>query len=290
MPDPDRLQHLSALYADTSATSLDGFHMRHPSMISRQGAVALSYIIALIELLGKFPSQIEWFVMALLAKLTGGFRPIGIFPMMYRLYGRIRLPIVQAWELEHDLDAFSCGPGKAAADTVWRQSIEAETAVALNGAAAAALLDMEKFYEMFNRTKLWLRGRQLGFNLTILRVALVAYSHARIVTLNGLAAESVWATKGIIAGCSFARAIVRLYCLPLVSVVTSTFPKAQFDFYIDDITVGMQVEKDDHAVSSIVDYLSDAVRFLVSCIHSELDCRVAIAKRCGCCIIAAAGG
>ena len=174
--------------------------------------------------------------------------------MMYRLYGRIRLPIVQAWELEHDLDAFSCGPGKAAADTIWRQSIEAETAVALNGAAAAALLDMEKFYEMFNRTKLWLRGRQFGFNLTILRIALVAYSHARLVTLNGLAAESVWAMKGIIAGCSFARAIVRLYCLPLVSVTISRFPKAQFDFYIDDITVAMQVVDDDHAVSSVVDY------------------------------------
>jgi len=35
-------------------------------------------------------------------------------------YGRIRLPIVQAWELEPDLGAFACGLGKAAANPIWR--------------------------------------------------------------------------------------------------------------------------------------------------------------------------
>eukprot|EP00974_Lingulodinium_polyedra_P092128 8927735-Lingulodinium_polyedra.AAC.1 len=126
-----------------------------------------------MELVGAFPAQLAWVVMALLSKATGGYRPIGIFPMLYRLYGRLRLPIFRAWECRFELDEFACGPGKAAADTVWRQAIAAESATATGGHAGALLLDMQKFYELFNRDKLWARAKQFGLNLTVLRVALV---------------------------------------------------------------------------------------------------------------------
>ena len=87
---------------------------------------------------------------------------------------------------KHDFDEFACGPGKSAADTVWRQALASEASVASGGCAGAVLLDMQKFYERFNRDKLWARAKQFGMNLLVIRFALVAYSVSRLVCLGGL--------------------------------------------------------------------------------------------------------
>ena len=80
IPDAAALQEVSRAYAAASAVSLDGLHMKHPSLVAFSGAAALALVLALMELIGELPLSVSWVVMALLAKPAGGFRPIGIFP------------------------------------------------------------------------------------------------------------------------------------------------------------------------------------------------------------------
>ena len=268
------LQEVLRAYAVASAVSLDGLHMKHPSLVAYSGAAALALVLALMELVGELPLSVSWVVMALLAKPAGGFRPIGIFPMIYRLYGRLRLPILRAWEDKHELDEFACGPGKSAADTVWRQALASEASVASGGCAGAVLLDMQKFYERFNRDRLWARAKQFGMNLLVIRFALVAYSASRLVCLGGLYSQGCFAVRGIIAGCSFSRAIVRVYCLPAVLALKQRCPSVTSDFYIDDITIAAQAS----SPGSVVSRVSHAVGFLEHLTAVDLDAKIAAAK------------
>ena len=111
-------------------------------------------------------------------------------------------------------------------------------------------------------------------NLTIIRVALAAYSVVRYVNLGSLFSSGCFAIKGIIAGCSFSRAIVRVYCLPAVLHLKSACPAVSADFYIDDITLSAQAARSGTVVARLV----EAAKTLEGVIHSELDAKIAASK------------
>eukprot|EP00972_Heterocapsa_arctica_P091379 13482363-Heterocapsa_arctica.AAC.1 len=65
---------------------------RHFGLLSNEALAVLSKILQVIELLGIWPTQVSQLVVAMLEKPTGGFRPIGIFPGIYRLWMKARAP------------------------------------------------------------------------------------------------------------------------------------------------------------------------------------------------------
>eukprot|EP00972_Heterocapsa_arctica_P097083 14322770-Heterocapsa_arctica.AAC.1 len=83
-----------------------------------------------METLGTLPTQLRAVLMLLLAKPKGGFRPIGLFSSIYRLWAKARRPYAVAWEEAHWKPYFACGAGRGAEDTVWRQAVKAESGVA----------------------------------------------------------------------------------------------------------------------------------------------------------------
>ena len=52
---------------------------------------SLLHMFALVELAGRWPATIGHVMVVLLAKAAGGFRPIGLFPSVARIWMRIRL-------------------------------------------------------------------------------------------------------------------------------------------------------------------------------------------------------
>eukprot|EP00959_Pyramimonas_sp_CCMP1952_P360031 7538584-Pyramimonas_sp.AAC.1 len=107
--------------------------MRHLSMLTDEALEAFAKLIYVSEVLGELPGQLQWVLVALLRKVSGGYRPIGIFPMMYRITGKLRLHFAQDWIAKHDHSWFACGAGRSPVDVVWRQSLRAEGAVSGGG-------------------------------------------------------------------------------------------------------------------------------------------------------------
>ena len=93
-------------------------------------------------------SQASQLVVAFLAKPSGGFRPIGIFPGMYRLWMESRGGPCMQWESSHELDCFAMGKQRSPVDVVWRQAVRAEASVCTGQAAANLFWDLVKFYEL----------------------------------------------------------------------------------------------------------------------------------------------
>eukprot|EP00959_Pyramimonas_sp_CCMP1952_P019670 415806-Pyramimonas_sp.AAC.1 len=80
-----------------------------------------------MEATGSLPVQLSWVLVALLAKPCGGFRPIGIVPSWYRVWGRCRRFEALRWEIQHSRPYWAAGAHRGAGDVVWRQAFRAES-------------------------------------------------------------------------------------------------------------------------------------------------------------------
>eukprot|EP00959_Pyramimonas_sp_CCMP1952_P289151 6047088-Pyramimonas_sp.AAC.1 len=101
--------------------------------------------------------------MAMIPKSVPGFRPIGVFPSPFRIWGRIRRPYAVAWEEANDRPYWAAGKHRSASDVVWRQSVTAERSAASGQHAGAIFYDMLKYYEQIPLALLELRGQRLNF-------------------------------------------------------------------------------------------------------------------------------
>ena len=119
---------------------LDGVHVRHFGMLSVGGTLVAAKLLWLVELAGRLPSQLGQVVVPLLAKSPGpGFRPMGIFPSLYRVLMKLRRPLCTLWEEQHDRSYYAMSKGRRVSDPVWQQSVLAEAAVG-GGTVACSVL------------------------------------------------------------------------------------------------------------------------------------------------------
>ena len=58
----------------------------------------------------------------------------------------------------------------------------------------------------------------------------------------------MWAMQGLVAGCTFATTIVKVYTLEAFDIVIQRHHKIDFDFYIDDLTISGNGAEDAVAV------------------------------------------
>ena len=126
---------LAFLYALTSfpnATGL-GWDKVHPKAMRRANERWLKARLKLLircEKEGRWPKTIELVIICLLPKTDGGFRPIGLLPVLPRIWMRTRRNVTSAWERRNDRCYLYAGEGKGAQVAAWQQSARAEAASA----------------------------------------------------------------------------------------------------------------------------------------------------------------
>ena len=114
----DDLRRTSTAFSLRTASAPDGFHVRHFGLLSDQALGTLAQLLRLIEATGMWPSQVSQLIVALLAKPSGGFRPIGVFPGIYRLWMKSRGGLCMQWESSHELDCFAMGKHRSPLDFI----------------------------------------------------------------------------------------------------------------------------------------------------------------------------
>ena len=63
-------------------------------MLTDKGLEASGLLLTAAELAGCMPPQLWFVLVVLMAKAAGGFRPMGIFPAIYKLWGtKTRRPV-----------------------------------------------------------------------------------------------------------------------------------------------------------------------------------------------------
>ncbi|MCP4242474.1 MAG: hypothetical protein GY772_18115, partial [bacterium] len=138
-----------------------------------------------------------------------GLRPIGLMPVVYRLWAAARQPFVRQWLRPLENLVLGGRPGVGAELASLEAGAIAAEALASGEHAAAAFLDVSKAYEGVAHALLAEAALAEGFPPRIAHLAIAAYRGPRRVVLSGApACRCACPQRGIIAGCPVAVALM----------------------------------------------------------------------------------
>ena len=271
---PRNIRVASRSFKIQTAETYDGFHVRHFDLLSDECLDALSSILEVSECLLQMPTCNRTVTVGLVPKPKGGHRPIGIFAAIERVWAKARSDIVDEWQRKNERGYFACAKGSGAADVVWNQAVKAEACVADCGSSASILMDLKSFFDTIDLDILLERCHDTGFPMVLAHMAINSYRMPRSVSVRKAAAGLVNATRGILAGHTFALALVQVYYLPVMDAFLARHPHVDVDVYVDDITLTAHGKDDD----DVHDRLCAATKDLLQVIHHRLRCSVAPGK------------
>ena len=229
-----------------STSAVNGLHPRHLLLLPDSATELLIHIFHAGESLGTFSSTCFQVFIALLPKLDGGKRPIGLYQTLFRVWVAARRPLISQWENNVvGREAFAASKGQAPTDVVWRQSFRAETAQQARRIFGAVLWDLHKCYELISHRYLAEAAIKHQYPLGVLRITIASYRYPRVICMNQIASKPVVPHRGIIAGCATATAELRLILIDLVRKHQNFYPRVCLSVYIDDI--GLDCVADDTA-------------------------------------------
>ena len=261
-------------FSSHAAVSSDGWHLRHYSWIPREAIELVIDMFMVAEARGIFPRQLRLLQIFLVEKPKGGFRSLGLFPSLYRLWGRVRRIFARKWEIFHSRKYIIFGPGGSAVEAVWRQTILAEEAAHLGHHSASLLWDLREYYEHVDRGKLQDRGKALDFPRPLARTSCQMYAASRVVTFSGSAAHVGFAVRGVVAGCTMATVHIQFYSMDALDTFSVRHPTVILQVYIDDYLL----QCCHRSARYMLECLIEAARALIKVIEDELLCTIHIGK------------
>ena len=265
-PEPataEQVRTAANTFAKSTAIQVDGFHMRHFSLLCDSSLLSLGALFSVVDATGMLPRQVCHICMPMLPKKTGGHRLIGLYAGFYRLWARLWVPAVGVWERGCcDQPWMSACRGRAPTDIVFRSELRAQGAVTRGEVAGSISCDISSFYEVIDHSLLATRARDLGFPLAPLRGAIRGYRLARFLVASGAVASPLCTLKGIVAGDSFATPLVKCFYRRPFDVMLASWravgsTRANLDVYLDDITVSTASTTDSQLVSELAKVFSD---------------------------------
>ena len=266
----------SRTFSVSTVSTYDGMHPRHFSLLRHGGLAAVAVLLQCIEALGAWPRQVAMVMTVLLPKPKGGWRGIGLFPGLHRLYTRVRQPYFQLWEARNWRPYFAAAAGRGPEQVVWRQAMVAEAASTTGTSCTASVLwDLRKFFEHLDLSLLEGRGLRAGFDAVVLRAVISAYRFARVISGRAGMTVPAWARSGVTPGCGAAAVMIKVYCMEpfdqLVARLSALSLKVTLDVYFDDLH--LSVQGDDQASATKV--LTKAAVELSVTVRQDLRCTVA---------------
>jgi hypothetical protein len=136
----------------------------------------------MVEVIGQFSGPMSEVVVRLLEKPAGGYRPIGLFSTVMRIWAKARCLLCKQWYKSRHVAALNLAPRRWASDPVWRTLVSWEAGQE-DDIVAEVGTDVSKCYENVSHELLQAIGHRLGYPQTVLRVMLAAYRAGRTIVL-----------------------------------------------------------------------------------------------------------
>ena len=220
-----------------------GWDQVHPRILLRCSEELLEVLVGILtacEALGMWPAKIGVNMICLIPKACGGLRPIGLMPMVVRLWMRARLDVARGWQGRNDRPYLYAGPGKGAVSASWKQAAWAEFAAQSQQLEyAVVLLDLVKAFERIQYWYLVQQALKYGYSITLLRLSIASYQLARVVGIGAVLARPLLAGRGITAGSVFATIEMRIVMIEALDVAVENYVRIMLTCYVDDVAFEM---------------------------------------------------
>ena len=169
-------------------------------------------------------------------------RPIGIMPYTYRVWMAARRSQARDWSL-----SIHGGTHIGAAAMAHHTHTTMELAHWRHHHVAMALIVCSKCYERVEHYQAQSDAATTGCPADIVSTALAHYGGKRILRANGAVGPAVSGAHGIIAGCAYAKDILKAFLLPIARQTENT----TFRDYVDDMTLLSVAETPTQAVLNL---------------------------------------
>lgn len=123
----DVIRWAAATFPAGTGLGWDALHSRALCRLSDETLLRLAAILHACERLGRWPSSLDGDNRPPAQKWE--FRPIGLMPLLLRVWMRSRRYIAQQWERANDRPYLYAGAAKGAEVAAWKQAVRAELAV-----------------------------------------------------------------------------------------------------------------------------------------------------------------
>jgi hypothetical protein len=245
--------------------------------LSDQALEALAALFAAFELAGSWCETLNLVLIVLLPKKPEGFRPIGLFPTLLRIWMRARVCTARAWEAVNALPSLFGGDNMGAHKAAWQAAFAAEAAAFEDQEHAQGLLDLVKAFESVPHQELVRAAIDKGYCLILLRLSLQAYRLTRSIGIGGVYSRHITATRGITAGSGFATSELRLLMLGLMQALQDRWVGILIvKLYVDDMTLAVcgtprqVVRLMITIIDFVVEWLEDTLHMEVSASKSKV--------------------
>ena len=116
-----------------------------------------------------------------------------------------------------------------------------------------AYLDCSKCYERIEHETAGHRAVATGCPVAIINMAMSIYSGPRYIRVHGAVAKAARGRHGLIAGCSFAKDILKAFLRPTAALARVTV----FRDYVDDMVITSTGKNPDQAVNKLLSDLKE---------------------------------
>eukprot|EP00973_Karenia_brevis_P025146 3467985-Karenia_brevis.AAC.1 len=178
---PNAIVAAATSFPTGTGLGADNISPRAFCRLSAQALVALAVLFTAFEKHGRWCDTLNLVLIVLLPKAAGGFRPIGLFPTLIRVWMRARYGLAKAWQATNSLPVTFGGVGKSAQHAAWQAAMTAECAALEHLDHLQALLDLVKAFETVPHFILVRCAAARGYPMALLRLSIASYRLARSV-------------------------------------------------------------------------------------------------------------
>ena len=232
----DQIRGVAKLFSKETGLGWDNFH---PRLLLEVGEVMLGRLADVLNAWERSPrcGELWTIVIVFIDKPEGGQRPIGLLPLLARVWSRIRQKECRRWERTIDQRHFwGTSSARGCDKAAWLHNATVAHAKEVGMESASFYEDLSRFYENIGHDELRAAARAWGFDEGLLKALCCVYVAPRMARVGSAVSDAVEANGTVVAGCSCATALGKLLLLAALRAAAAAAPAARLLNVVDDVS------------------------------------------------------
>ena len=202
----------------------------------KQALQPLLSLLQAMEAKAELPTQLTLSLVVMLAKNEKVERPITLTSVLYRVWCKMRKPLMDAWQnnLPQAMNYDRARPGATALHVALERLLRQETTKSLGNHGITVLLDMSTFYDTLDLQRLQQTAQDLDYPPLALEFAMQVYTGHKAILAEGELSPWFHATTGVAAGCPQAPLLAKTFLQPILTSFQQEFPELHLNGWVDD--------------------------------------------------------
>ena len=185
----------------------------------------------------QLPTQQQMHMVVMLPKNAAKERPITLTSLLYRVWCRLRKPLLDAWQ-QHLPPAMNHDRARPAATVLYvalERLLRQEVHRANGRHGVTCLMDMSTFYDTINLQQLETEALKLSYPPLMLEMALQVYHGPKAIVAEQEMTPFFTVTNGVPAGCPQAPLLAKAVLAPALQPWQQQHPAIHLSSWVDDV-------------------------------------------------------